>query len=193
MNTFSITKQGQEITFTSAHTLADAIAYIKENLSGNSFAMNLATARKLSFKQESWIQYLVVEAIKASQQVATEGDYLALVEQMNAGVKSAARKFKVRLPGDIQLSTVNRGQNIGCVYVYENDTYLTKIDKLGNLCGKVSEDVVNMLLDANDNLLKLAQLYGHETGNCSVCGRGLTDSLSVQMGIGPVCAKRMAA
>jgi len=31
--------------------------------------------------------------------------------------------------------------------------------------------------------------YGLETGECSVCGRELTDSKSIKYGIGPICAK----
>ncbi len=29
--------------------------------------------------------------------------------------------------------------------------------------------------------------YGLETGECSICGRELTDSESIRRGIGPVC------
>jgi hypothetical protein len=56
--------------------------------------------------------------------------------------------------------------------------------------GNVSDDVKNLLEDANDNLLQLAKIYGHESGSCSICGRKLDNPLSVQMGIGPICAKR---
>jgi hypothetical protein len=89
------------------------------------------------------------------------------------------------------LSTVNKGANIGSVYVFENNNYVGKITTTGELKGDVSEDVLNMLEDANDNLLQLAKIYGHQTGTCSICARTLNDPLSVQMGIGPVCAKRL--
>ena len=52
-----------------------------------------------------------------------------------------------------------------------------------------SEDVKNLLEDANENLLQLAKIYGHESKSCSICGRTLDNPLSVQMGIGPICAK----
>lgn len=33
--------------------------------------------------------------------------------------------------------------------------------------------------------------YGHEIGSCSVCGRRLTNRISRELGIGPVCGGRM--
>jgi len=35
-----------------------------------------------------------------------------------------------------------------------------------------------------------AARYGHELGVCGICGRTLTDPVSIEAGIGPVCAKR---
>ena len=35
-----------------------------------------------------------------------------------------------------------------------------------------------------------AQAHGHDTGNCSACGRLLTNELSVEIGIGPICRGR---
>jgi hypothetical protein len=32
--------------------------------------------------------------------------------------------------------------------------------------------------------------YGRATGNCSCCGRELTDPASIAAGIGPVCAEK---
>lgn len=36
-----------------------------------------------------------------------------------------------------------------------------------------------------------SERYGHELGQCGVCGRTLTDPVSIKNGIGPVCADRM--
>lgn len=35
--------------------------------------------------------------------------------------------------------------------------------------------------------------FGHEKGRCGVCGRGLTNDLSRELGIGPVCRSRVGA
>ena len=192
MSSFTVVKKGEEINFDSAFGDVEvAKYYLKEHMSFNDFAMQLVEKKKLSEKQIAWIHYLATD--KLNQDLKDEdvqGEYQSLVTKMyNATTK--VRKLQVRLPG-ITLSTVNKGVNVGCVYVFENNNYVAKITPQGVLKGDVSEDVVNLLEDANDNLLRLAQLYGHETGNCSICGRTLNDPLSVQMGIGPVCAKKFA-
>lgn len=45
-----------------------------------------------------------------------------------------------------------------------------------------------------DNLLTLEQAakFGHQTGVCAVCARDLSDPVSVERGIGPVCYKRFS-
>ena len=189
--TFTVNKKGQEIQFESAFSeLEVAKYYLQEHLAYNTFAQDLTQKSKLSDKQVAWVHYLATEHLKnALKNETTTGEYYDLVTKMySAG--SNRNKFQVRLPG-VTISTVNKGQNIGCLYVFENNNYVGKINSQGELIGDVSEDVTNILLDANENLLKLAQLYGHETGNCSICNRTLSDPLSIQMGIGPVCAKRL--
>jgi hypothetical protein len=189
MTSFTIEKQGQEINFDSAFTdVNDVRNYLRQQLSYNNFAMNLVEKKKVSEKQIAWMHYLATQSVIDSQTLVENGEYINLVEKMYNAGKNRKTKFQVRLPG-ITLSTVNKGANIGCVYVYENNQYVGKITQNGELKGNASEDVLNLLEDANDNLLQLAKIYGHETGSCSICGRTLNDPLSVQMGIGPVCAK----
>jgi hypothetical protein len=193
MSNFTVVKKGQEIQFESAFSdLSIAKYYLQEHVSGNTFAYDLLSKKKLSDKQIAWIHYLATENLQESlNKEKIEGEFLSLVEKMYSAVKGKVRNLKLRLPG-VTLSTVSRGHNVGCVYIFENDTYAGKITDRGILQAKVSEDTQNILLDANDNLLQLAKIYGHETGNCSVCGRTLSDPLSVQMGIGPICAERFS-
>jgi len=189
MTSFTIEKQGQEINFESKfNNLNDAKQYIQDKLNYNNFAMSLVEKKKVSERQIAWMHYLATQSVIDSQTPVTEGEYANLVNKMYAAGANRKSKFQVRLPG-ITLSTVNKGANIGCVYVFENNEYVGKITQNGELKGNVSEDVKNLLEDANDNLLQLAKIYGHESGSCSICGRTLNDPLSVQMGIGPVCAK----
>ena len=192
MQTFTITKKGQEIAFESKfNSLEDAKSYLTENVKYNDFVNDLLAKKKLSDNQISWVHYLATQDAIESEIPATAGEFLPLVEKMYSAVKSNSRKFQVRLPG-ITISTVNKGVNVGCVYVFENNNYVAKITTNGELIGNVSEDTKNLLEDANDNLLQLAKIYGHETGTCSICARTLSDPLSIQMGIGPICAKRLA-
>lgn len=189
MTTFTINKKGQEITFESKFdTLEDAKSYLSQNVKFNTFVDDLLSKKNVTVKQVAWMHYLATESLIDSQTPIEFGPYKQLVNKMYDAGAYRASKFQVRLPG-ITLSTVNKGANIGCVYVYENNHYVGKITANGDLIGNVTEDVVNLLEDANDNLLQLAKIYGHETGSCSICGRTLSDPLSKQMGIGPICAK----
>ncbi len=192
MTSFTVVKKGEEINFESKFaTVKDAKAYFENDKSWkyNDFVSNLLSRKNLSVSQESWLHYIATQDVIDSETPAEAGDYLKLVNTMYNAVQNNVRKLQVRLPG-ITLSTVNKGVNIGCVYVYENNQYVAKITTSGVLIGNVSDDVKNLLEDANDNLLQLAKIYGHESGSCSICGRTLNDPLSVQMGIGPICAKR---
>jgi len=193
-NSFVVSKKGQEIQFDSAFSDTDvAKSYLKENLSYNTFAVDLYTSRKLSDKQISWIHYLATEHLKKEVEVESEDDglFIQLVEKMYAKIKQNSRRFKVKLPGNVTISTVNKGVNQGALYLYENENYIGKITPKGQLRLKSFDQSIHDLMeDANENVLKLAQLYGHQTGCCSVCGRELSDPISIRMGIGPVCAKR---
>jgi hypothetical protein len=192
--TYSITKEGQVIEFDSAFESAqDAKKYASEFLGYNTFAMDLVAKVKLSFSQESWLHYLTTENLNSSlfpTEGKEDGPYISLVKKMYDCVKSPTRKFQLHIPGGITLSTVTKGLNVGYVYVFENGNYSGKISPEGILKGEVCEDTLNLLEDANENLLKLAQMYGHETGQCSLCNRPLSDKISIQLGLGPVCFKR---
>ena len=187
---FTILKNNQEIQFESAFgDLELAKYYVKEHLNFNSFAHSLITKKILSEKQVSWVHYLATEHLNESLFPEKDGEYKTLVEKMYGAVKSKNRKFQVRLPG-LTLSTITKGINQGGLYIYENNAYAGKITSTGHLKGSLSDDALNLLEDAKENLLRLAKIYGHETGNCSLCGRTLSDPLSIQIGIGPICAKR---
>jgi len=192
MTSFTVVKKGEEINFESKFaTVKDAKAYFENDKSWkyNDFVSDLLSRKNLSISQESWLHYIATQDVIDSETPAEAGDYLKLVNTMYNAVQNNVRKLQVRLPG-ITLSTVNKCVNIGCVYVYENNQYVAKITTSGVLMGNVSDDVKNLLEDANDNLLQLAKIYGHESGSCSICSRKLDNPLSVQMGIGPICAKR---
>lgn len=192
--TFTVEKKGQFIEFDSAFdNTSDAASYIQEFLQYSNFAMSLIRHRKLSEKQEAWVHYLATEKLNETlfPQEKEDGPYVNLVKKMYDGVKSKNRKFNLHLPGNISISTVTKGINVNHLYVFENGHYAGKITPEGVFRGDASEDVLNLLEDANENLVKLAQMYGHETGQCSVCNRELSDKKSIQLGIGPICLKRL--
>lgn len=57
---------------------------------------------------------------------------------------------------------------------------------------KADDDVMQALRDLNSDPMAVAIEYGRKTGTCCVCGRGLTNAVSVEEGIGPICGGRLA-
>lgn len=49
-------------------------------------------------------------------------------------------------------------------------------------------DLTRRLLEIERDPEAAAVLYGKASGNCSICGRDLTDPESIERGIGPICA-----
>ena len=49
--------------------------------------------------------------------------------------------------------------------------------------------VANALIALANDPAKAASDYGHLTGTCCFCNRGLTDERSVSVGYGPICAQ----
>lgn len=81
------------------------------------------------------------------------------------------------------------GKNPGAIYVKRNNgEYLGKV--VGNTF-TASRDATaedkEILLKIAENPSKVAKEYGMKTGKCCLCGRTLTDKVSIANGIGPIC------
>ena len=89
-------------------------------------------------------------------------------------------------------------------YKYEECVYQVVKSKTGNRYAKMLKvetgkgtweyvkGMVNTLKACHLISLNEAKSFGHEFGFCMVCGRTLTDPVSVEAGIGPICANRFA-
>jgi hypothetical protein len=67
--------------------------------------------------------------------------------------------------------------------------YLGKVTRQA-LDSRLSDDVKEVILSASKDPLTAAIRYGKVSGECSCCGRELTDPQSIERGIGPVCATK---
>jgi hypothetical protein len=79
--------------------------------------------------------------------------------------------------------------NPGFVYVTKDYDYLGKISPEGRFLGSASlsaEDKTTILSTTNAPFYASTK-HGQDTGECSCCGRTLTNELSVKLGIGPIC------
>lgn len=67
----------------------------------------------------------------------------------------------------------------------------TGFSGIGGWFQKVSDRLDAFQRLAGMSALDAAVEYGRATGRCSVCGRTLTDPVSIEAGIGPICAEKL--
>ncbi len=83
------------------------------------------------------------------------------------------------------------GRNPGAIYVKKGDTYLGKIAGGQYFASReAGPETHAALIEVVKDPLGVAVSYGRLTGRCSCCGLGLTNKLSVELGIGPICRKK---
>jgi uncharacterized protein DUF6011 len=119
-----------------------------------------------------------------------------------AGFLAAARARGLKFPKAIFIGPNNsrillklagdRSTNPGAVFVFLSDVYAGSIAVDGTVRGSLASnaDALATLTAIAADPASAAKAYGMLTGNCSFCMRELTDAGSVEVGYGPVCAKK---
>lgn len=99
------------------------------------------------------------------------------------------KRPKMRFDGFTVSQAPASGKNAGALYVKADGEYLGKIQG-GKLLTvrSCSDELRDRVAAAMVDPLAAAVAYGRRTGNCAICGRSLTDKVSVERGIGPICA-----
>jgi hypothetical protein len=115
-----------------------------------------------------------------------------LAETLQVAKDNGAPKPCFRLEGLRFTLAKPNSANPGYVYVYdERREYLGKIAPNGEfLRGKSVEVTIlerNNINSATHAPYYSASEHGKDTGVCSCCGRTLTNPLSIELGIGPIC------
>ena len=81
--------------------------------------------------------------------------------------------------------------NPGAIYVKAGDDYLGKVIENKFLATNAATNEHKRLLNViAENPVGVARAYGKRTGICSCCGRELTDPVSIENGIGPICESK---
>jgi hypothetical protein len=92
--------------------------------------------------------------------------------------------------GDVELKIDNvdaPGKWNGWVFVKDTDDGRIGSQRPGqNYTGKLSEELAAIAADPKAAVIA----YGRKTGTCGCCGRKLTNPVSIEAGIGPICASK---
>ncbi len=148
-------------------------------------AVRRATAKSLERKAQ-WA------AEKAAREANMAEVDIARIEQAFASAKASGLKWPKLHLADFTFSPAPAtGRNAGAIYVKAGDVYLGKIadGKLARSRDCTAEQEQAIVAVCSDPHAA-AVAYGFQTGRCSCCGRELTNALSIELGIGPVCREK---
>ncbi len=185
--------------------------YLKvESEKGNDFAVSMLTGlgkfgsltenmlngiKKGMARKAEWAEKNAQESKQRDERTAdAELDLTGLLNAFAAAVANGLKAPKLTV-GNLYITRAkDTSRNPGYLYVstvgsYEDRTYLGKISPAGEFfAGRdCTDEIFNDVKKLSGDVLKAAQAHGALTGNCSMCNRLLTNELSVQLGIGPIC------
>jgi len=155
------------------------------------------TERQMETVQRLTVQAAERQAARAAEQVArAQTAPVVSVEAIEVAFNNAKEsgvKFpKLRLDTFVFSPAGENSKNAGAIYIKSkgDGVYLGKVmgGRLFTSRDCTTEAAERITAVASDPK-QAAVAYGMKFGACSVCGRQLTDSDSVQRGIGPVCAE----
>lgn len=145
-------------------------------------AVRKATAKSLE-RQAQW-------AAERAEREANKAEVsIDRIAQAFASAKAAQLKWPKLYLDTFTFSLAGENSaNAGAIYVKEGETYLGKIiggrlTRSRDCSAEIEARIVAVCADPH----AAAVAYGKETGRCSCCGRELTNALSIELGIGPVC------
>jgi hypothetical protein len=115
-----------------------------------------------------------------------------LMGAFDAAVAKGLKRPVMRFDGFSASLAPATGKNAGAVYLKGFDgEYWGKIAggrfQASRECSREASEAVQA---AMADPLAAAVAYGRRTGQCSCCGRELTNAESVELGIGPICRER---
>lgn len=182
----------------------------RKNLAGNNFAGSLieaiSTFGSLTDRQLTAVQNMQAkdkaseeqrEVRKAArEEAAPQIDISRVATAIETAQQSGLQKINLRLAAYQFAPAKATSANPGAIYVTTKPkggekVYLGKIMN-GKFMGSFA-----CTSDQQDEIIKVASdpkaaavAYGKEFGQCSCCGRVLSDPVSVANGIGPICADK---
>ena len=194
---FTVVCRGESITFQS--TFMDDTAWDLLQFVPGSFARSLYQAERLSDKQLAWVHKLAVDfaAAQSSPQNDTNpSQFESLFAAFEAAKSKGAKRLTLRFEGiNVKPNRDNTALWVTSQSETEMGEYGLKPKYLGKVTpqgcdSRLSDTVKEVILSAANDPLTAAIRYGKVSGECSCCGRELTDPRSIERGIGPICATK---
>lgn len=194
---FTVVCKGESITFES--NFMDDTAWDLLQFVPGSFARSLYQADKLSDKQLAWVHKLAVDfaaAQSAPQNDTNPSQFEALFAAFEAAKSKGAKRLTLRFEGvNVKPNRDNTALWVTSQSETEMGEYGLKPKYLGKVTtagcdSRLSDDVKAIIMGAANDPLNAAIRYGKVSGECSCCGRELTDPKSIEAGIGPICATK---
>ena len=173
----------------------EIVEALKPMIEWNNFAHSLLNQyqRKGELSERQWdaaerMIQKVKQTTKNKQDMTRDVD----VSRIKELLLSAKAKKPVFRAAELAFSLApTHGQNAGAVYVKRGPDYQ------GKIVGSTFVPAASCAADTPDNVVAVALnpkgeavKHGRLTGVCSCCGRQLTDPVSIEMGIGPICLDR---
>ena len=125
----------------------------------------------------------------------TQGDAAITVEAI-ATAFAAAFQHGIKRP-ELRLDTFvfsrapDHGRNAGSIYVTEDGGYIGKVTEGRFYPTRECDDPTKArVIAAASDPHTSAKAYGQRTGQCSCCGRELTNAESIALSIGPICSDK---
>jgi len=166
--------------------------------SWNGFAKSLCEqidrTGKLSDKQIAAVDKMFAKLdTNSTERAAKSGEVdMGAIEALFATAKASGLKRLAFVADGLRISPApETGRNAGAFYVKQDDEYQGKIVG-GRFVAAAAADAETLpkLSEIAADPAGMARLYGKRTGTCCCCGKTLTDPVSIENGIGPVCATR---
>ncbi len=136
---------------------------------------------------------VVAEAPAAPAPVLSAAPAVAFLRAAQArGLKFPKARFAHK-GSTLRLSVAgDRARVPGSVQVHQGGAWVGRIEPSGIIAGPLAFDpeTIAALAVIMSDPAKAAASYGALSGACSFCDRALTDDGSVEVGYGPVCAKK---
>lgn len=185
----------------------DALIAVLDKLSrsdagfAQSLAGNLRTWGRLSDKQLQWVDTLTQRAT-APAPLPTQQVNVQKIQDLFALAAQKLRRVKVALQAASGQKVVftkagPMSKYAGQILVTDGgpfgaNKFFGRIDANGDFFATrtADKDVQALVTEFADSPAETAGKYGRLTGGCSFCNHKLDDNRSLEVGYGPVCAKR---